>query len=124
MQTQKRFVCTEPVEDPFLNRDFIPNVGTTAPQVFCGGQEGYARQVQLNTELREQMTRDPRSCNNFLLRDGGNMQYLPCEWQQPDYRPHTFTVWPRQMVKNTCRTPEAAPRPHGHGLPGFVYKNV
>lgn len=124
LQTRKRAVCTEPTADPFLDRDFIHNVGVNIPQMGCGGLAGYAAQTDIATGLREISTKDPHGCNTYLLRDMGGLQYLHCDWQQPDYRPLTFLDQPRQEIKNMCRGPVQPPLPGGCTIPGFVKKTV
>ena len=123
-QSRKRTVCTEPDQDPFLDRAFIHNVGRNIPQMFCGGIEGYTMQTMVESGLRERSTNDPNGCNTYLLRDMGGMQYLPCDWQQPDYRPLTFIDHPRQHIKNICRSPQAPPMPAGSTIPGFIKKTT
>lgn len=102
-----RDICTLPQELPYQQRAFEPNLGgKNIPQMFCGGIEGYTKQVNIETHLRERSTRDPDSCNVYEFRDWGNMIPLQCQWQQPDYRPLFFTDHTRNVIKDIGRNPE------------------
>ena len=103
-----RDICILPQELPYQQRAFEHNLGGRAiPQMFCGGTEGYTRQVHIETGLRQQSTRDPDGCVVYEFRDYGNMQPLPCEWQRPDMRPLHFTQNTRNDIKDIGRAPEA-----------------
>lgn len=102
-----RDICILPQELPYQQRAFEPNLGgKNIPQMFCGGAEGYAMQVDLETGLRQISTRDPGGCNVYEFRDWGGIVPLICEWQQPDYRPLYFTDHTRNMIKDIGRNPE------------------
>ena len=81
------------------------NQTTNIPQMFGGNQEGYLKQVSIETGLRPEHTRDPDSCNTYEFRDYGGIQPLPCEWQQADFRPlhHQRAGHTRNLVKDLGR---------------------
>lgn len=80
-----RDVCILPQELPYQQYAFYQT--TNLPQMFGGNQEGYLKQVSIETGLRPEHSRDPDSCNTYEFRDYGGIQPLPCEWQQADFRP-------------------------------------
>lgn len=99
-----RDLCILPQELPFQQRAFDQT--TNIPQMFCGGPEGYALHTQIESSLRPEHTRDPGSCNTYELRDWGSLQYLPCGWQQPDFRPLQEQIHTRNDVKDLGRSRE------------------
>lgn len=102
-----RDLCILPQELPYQQRAFEPNLGgTNIPQMFCGGTQGYTKQVNIETDLRQISSRDPDGCNVYEFRDYGNMVPLLCEWQQPDFRPLYYTDHTRNMIKDLGRSPQ------------------
>lgn len=99
-----------PQELPYQNYAFHQT--RFIPQMGCGGSEGIAQQVDIETTLREQTTRPTGGCNVYEFPHWGNFRPLPCGWQQPDYRPLFFSHYPRQLIKDVGRFPD---RDHGGG---------
>jgi hypothetical protein len=98
-----RDLCLLPQELPFQNRDFCQT--RHIPQMGCGGLEGYRDQVDIETDLREQLTRNVKGCNIYEFRDHGNVIPLICDWQKADYRPIHYSEDTRNYVKDLGRAP-------------------
>lgn len=99
-----------PQELPYQNRAFHQT--THLPQMGCGGNDGIAQQVDIETTLRQQTTRPTGGCQVYEFPHWGGFVPLLYEWQQPDYRPLFFDHFPRQLVKDVGRFPDAD---HGGG---------
>jgi len=115
MAMPSRDLMKLPQEMPYQNRAFHETA--TKPQMGSGGGDGIAQHVDVESTLREQTTRLPGGCNVYLFRDGGNFYPMPCDWQQPDYRPLHFSQFPRMLIKTQGYSHNRAPdMEHGGGF--------
>jgi len=102
---QARMYCRNPRDPPF--QDYAFQQTSYLPSMGCGGADGIAQQVDIETSLREQMTKDPQSCRTYEYRDW-LLTPLLSNWQQPDYRPLYYTSDSRQEIKSAGRAPDVA----------------
>jgi hypothetical protein len=86
-----------PQELPFQGRDFHPT--TVLPQFQEGGLLGYGKQVQVETFLRPEYTREPEGCITYEYRDWGSLEPLVHDVQRGDYRPFHQLVSSRNYIK-------------------------
>ena len=105
-----RDIAILPQELPYQNYAFHQT--THIPQMGCGGNDGIAQQVDIETTLREQTTRPTGGCNVYEFPHWMGFRPLQCEWQMPDFRPLYMTHFPRQLIKDVGRFPD---RNHGGG---------
>lgn len=82
-------------EIPFLNRDIIPD--TTRPQIGKGTNRELSNQNLMEGILRPIPTTTGTKATKWNEPTHPiALQYLPYEWQRPDYRPTYFLYHPRQ----------------------------
>lgn len=87
----------------YFGRDFV----ATRPmpqQGRCGGQRGMAEWTDRESCLRPCNLRMPKGCSdNLMYPDQLLYNWMPHEWQQPDFRCSHFTNGERMQVKDICR---------------------
>lgn len=88
---------------PYFGRAFVAT-RTIPQQGPCGGNIGQGIWTDKESCLRPCHYRQPSSCTDSIkFPDGLLFNYLPSEWQQPDFRPLTFTTQSRIEIKDQCR---------------------
>lgn len=94
-------------DPPYQDYAFFRSKGI--PQMTSGGPIGIGIHTDIESSLRQNMSRDPDGCHTYEFRDYGAPVPMPYLWQQPDYRPLHFTDSTRQFVKDRIRAEVLAP---------------
>lgn len=97
--------CTTAQDPPYQMRTFDVNLGgRSIPRIFDGSITGIGDHTDIESDLRERMTKRPAGCNSYEFRDQASMVPLPYEWQQCDYRPWHFQESARNVIKCEKKT--------------------
>lgn len=107
---------------PFWDRDWIPT--TTIPQSFEGGGSGIAKQIDLESSMRNGTLRsNTGACDdvrNLEIPLAWQFNYMPHGYQQPTDLGFEGLQFTRQMVADTAR-PLPQDDPSYYSQPTFAW---